>query len=235
MKENDFMLINQNVIHAIRETTKEDLVIKMSMPIDFLKSDLSFMNISSEILQNFFQQSLLATNDYYNYIIFREKKEKQVKAMIDRILLEYYQEKQCYDLAIKNYLYLLFIELLRDMKTYETKYYKKSNDSVDMIEIIEYVSQNCRDVTLKNLALTFGYSEGYLSRQIHQKTGKTFQAIVREERLKLIELLLKDTTLPIEQIAERVGYKNQTNLFRVIKEVHNMTPSQYRSKTIGEV
>lgn len=43
-----------------------------------------------------------------------------------------------------------------------------------------------------------------------------------------IKTLIRYTNLPIEQITERVGYKNAVIIYKMIREKYNMTPTEYR-------
>jgi 2-isopropylmalate synthase len=96
------------------------------------------------------------------------------------------------------------------------------------VEIISYIQRNYQDVTLDTLASEFHLSKPYLSKYIREKSGATFQDVVRMERMKKARTLLKETTHSVESIATEVGYENVEHFNRLFKKSYNMTPVQYR-------
>ncbi len=97
-----------------------------------------------------------------------------------------------------------------------------------IVEIISYIQRNYQDVTLDTLASEFHLSKPYLSKYIREKSGSTFQDVVRVERMKKARTLLKETTHSVESIATEVGYENVEHFNRLFKKSYNMTPVQYR-------
>ena len=80
------------------------------------------------------------------------------------------------------------------------------------------------------MAEEFHLSRPYLSKYIKDKTGETFQDVVRIERLKRAKTLLKDTAKSIENIALEVGYENVEHFNRMFKKTYGVTPIQYRKQ-----
>lgn len=99
-----------------------------------------------------------------------------------------------------------------------------------IVEIISYIQQNYVDVTLESLSGHFHLSKPYLSKYIKEKVGKTFQEIVKEERMKKAMNLLKDTSQTIEMVAANVGYENVEHFNRLFKKTCGMTPVQYKKQ-----
>ncbi len=79
------------------------------------------------------------------------------------------------------------------------------------------------------MAEHFHLSEPYLSKYIHEKSGKTFGDIVNNVKLKKAKTLLKNGTMTVENIAAAVGFPNVEHFSRVFKKKMGMTPIQYRN------
>ncbi|MGN1148830.1 MAG: 2-isopropylmalate synthase [Lachnospiraceae bacterium] len=99
-----------------------------------------------------------------------------------------------------------------------------------IVDILNYVQNHYRDVTLEGLAESFHLSAPYLSKYIKEKSGKTFQDTVKEARLAKARILLKESSQNVEAIAESVGYENVEHFNRLFKKAFGMTPMQYRCK-----
>ena len=99
-----------------------------------------------------------------------------------------------------------------------------------LVEILTYIQRNYQDVSLDSMAEEFHLSRPYLSKYIKEKTGETFQDVLRIEKLKRAKTLLKDTTKTIENIALEVGYENVEHFNRMFKKTYGVTPVQFRKQ-----
>ena len=99
-----------------------------------------------------------------------------------------------------------------------------------LIQIMQYIREHYRDVTLEALAEQFHLSGPYLSKYIRNKAGVTFQEAVRAVRLKKAASALAKTGQTVETIAESVGYESVEHFNRLFKKTYGMTPVQYRNR-----
>ena len=60
--------------------------------------------------------------------------------------------------------------------------------------------------------------------------GITFSNLLTEIRLQQGEQLLLYSQLSVEDISDKVGYRNPESFIRAFRQLHNDTPSQYRRK-----
>ncbi len=99
-----------------------------------------------------------------------------------------------------------------------------------IVEIISYIQNDYKNVTLDTLSEEFHLSKPYLSKYIREKAGMTFQDVVKKERLKKARTLLRETGHTVEAVAEEVGYDNVEHFNRLFKKTYGMTPVQYRKQ-----
>lgn len=85
-----------------------------------------------------------------------------------------------------------------------------------------------KKVSLKDAAGSVSLSPKYFSRIFKETTGKGFNQYRREIMLKEAKSLLEKTGLNIDQIAEKIGYKNTESFTRLFRDMARMTPSGYR-------
>lgn len=96
-------------------------------------------------------------------------------------------------------------------------------------EILLYVQENYSTITLEKLAAHLHYTVPYCSRYIKKLFGCTFSQLLKQTRFQKADLLLKNSTLTVNQISKMIGYENPENFMRAFKKRHKMTPSQYRN------
>lgn len=99
-----------------------------------------------------------------------------------------------------------------------------------LMEMLNYIQANYKDITLDGMAEYFHLSEPYISKYVKEKSGKTFSEHVTHIRLKRAKTLLKNGSMTIENIADAVGYPNVEHFNRTFKKKFDMTPGQYRKQ-----
>ncbi len=95
-------------------------------------------------------------------------------------------------------------------------------------QIISFIQAHYKEVTLDSLVDEFHLSKPYLSKFIRDKSGQTFQDLIKSERMKRAKNLLRGTSMSVENIAAEVGYENVENFNRLFKKSLGKTPLQYR-------
>ena len=100
------------------------------------------------------------------------------------------------------------------------------------------IDERCADplLSLGQVAEALGVSSAYLSRQFKRVQGVNFTEYCQTVRMERACALLKDTALPINAVAEAVGYqRGSTVYFRTtFKAVYGVTPRQYREMCARE-
>nr|WP_255570211.1 response regulator [Cohnella sp. CFH 77786] len=98
-------------------------------------------------------------------------------------------------------------------------------------KIIDYIdSSYTEDISLSMLSRQFNVSLGYLSALIKKETGTNYSDYVVARRLSLAKELLSDSSLSIQEIVERVGYKDYFHFNKLFKKHFGLTPSQHRKR-----
>lgn len=99
-----------------------------------------------------------------------------------------------------------------------------------MTEIRNYIQSNYQTVTLEELSEKFFLSKPYLSKYIREKSGSTFGELVKKARMKRARVLLKNSNITVEAVAESVGYQNVEHFNRLFKKTYGITPLQLRNQ-----
>ncbi len=84
--------------------------------------------------------------------------------------------------------------------------------------------------TVESYASKLCISPKYLSVICKRASGKTANEWIKEHTLEEIRYYLKQTDLPMKQIADQLGFTNPSFFGKYVKEHFGMTPMQFRSK-----
>lgn len=98
---------------------------------------------------------------------------------------------------------------------------------------IQYIHQNyAKDLSRDSLAAALFISPSYFSIQFKKEMGVSFMEYLTKIRITVAIELLK-TNLRINDIAERVGYRNRNRFIINFREITGYTPSEYRKKVLS--
>lgn len=78
------------------------------------------------------------------------------------------------------------------------------------------------------LAARLGVSPQYLSSIARPIFGKPLRVVLREKRLREAERLLRQTPLPVEEVAIRAAFGSPSTFYRWFVEKHGITPVAFR-------
>ena len=93
--------------------------------------------------------------------------------------------------------------------------------------IRQLLSQADTDPNQDSVASTLNMSRSTLKRHLAREHTH-FQSVLTDFRKENAVRLLLGTSLPLEQIAEQLGYSDQTNFSHAFKHWSGMTPGQFR-------
>lgn len=122
---------------------------------------------------------------------------------------------------------LLFVERLLQQSHGQLK--EGSRSLVEKTR--ELIEANYWDAgwNLAACAETLRLNKSTLSRRFAAESGQTFRDTLHEVRLREAKRLLKETDLPLEEVARLAGYTHQTYFNAKFKQYESITPSAYRS------
>ncbi len=98
-------------------------------------------------------------------------------------------------------------------------------------DILYYINHNYREnLKLETIAPLFGYNSSYLGKIFTREVGETFNSYLDRIRIERSQELLRDRTLKVYEIAEKVGYKNVDYFHKKFKKLVGESPAEYRKK-----
>ncbi|CAM3958859.1 response regulator [Mesobacillus thioparans] len=156
-----------------------------------------------------------------NYLLKPIGKKKLIEAVEDAVKIMEKQERAG------------LIEKVVDKKIVDAS--TKMDSTKDTIrKAMIYIERNLKEeFTLKDVAAHVHLNPSYFSVLFKEQVDLNFSEYVTRRRIQRSKELVLSTTLPINEIAEEVGYKTAKYFIKIFKEIEGMTPSAYR-KTENE-
>ena len=96
-------------------------------------------------------------------------------------------------------------------------------------DVVSYIDSHIGEKLYRSqLAEMVFYNENYLSRRFREKVGCSISTYIMEKRMEISKKLLKQTTLSVTEIGEKVGYGNTAYFIRIFKQQTEKTPNEFR-------
>lgn len=96
-------------------------------------------------------------------------------------------------------------------------------------QILSYVNQHYMEtIQLSTLAREFFINESYCSSLFHSRFGMTYSSYIIKLRLEKAAALLRETELPIKEIASLVGYSDFLYFSKSFRKYYGLPPTEYR-------
>lgn len=143
-----------------------------------------------------------------------------------------YQDYTDYDINFKfiSILYnILAMHKAATVSEYESLSLTKSDEYVH--QAIRYIKENYKyDISTTDIANSVNLSPNHLCKLFKKVINRTIKDYLANYRVTVAELLLEETNLSINDIANSVGYYDSMYFSQVFKKYNSSTPTDFRKK-----
>lgn len=95
--------------------------------------------------------------------------------------------------------------------------------------MLEYINEHFgEDITILGLSKRFNINSNYISQLFRKELDKTFTEYLTGLRMNRASALLRTTSIPINEIADQVGYKDYFYFSKMFKKIMGVPPRGYR-------
>lgn len=209
--------------YALRADSQEDVTIigVLIRKDSFFREYLPTVYTDSNLFKFFINpQTNIFSDEYIHLPVTREH---SIRMILEMMVMEYADRKEDTQRILKSMLQTLLLEIARRYRIEKAGAAPKSISE----QILDYMGDHSDVVTLKDIAAHFHYHPNYISALLHRETGHKFTEILLEKRMERAVLLMKNTTLSIEEIAAMLGYSNHSNFYKAFKEYYGVTPREF--------
>jgi len=210
--------------YALRKEKGADDVVIIGVLIrkdSFFREYLPTVYTDSDLFRFFIDPQTNKFSD--KFIHLSVTKDHPIRSILELMVMEYADRKEDTQRILKTMLQTLLLEIARRYKIEKNDTGQKNVSE----QILDYMGDHSDVVTLKDIAAHFNYHPNYISSLLHRETGRKFTEILLEKRMERAVLLMKNTTLSIEEISAMLGYSNHSNFYKAFKEYYGVTPRDY--------
>ena len=225
MKAGDVVIFSSNELHNISEVGANGLqIVNMHFEPRYLsggKSDL--------MGQGYMNFCFTHSPDFSNLI--PAEKADRIHLLINNIKNELSQNKPEKNLAVKSYLNLIVILLIREFN-YKSDEQLPTTQLSSMLKATKFIDRNISEkLSLEDIAAVAGVSPNYFSALFKQLNGTALWDYISAKRIeKAIGLILDgDEDMTMLSIALECGFNNTANFNKIFKKQTGMTPTQFKS------
>lgn len=222
------IMVNSNVLHQIKPYDNNNCIM---FSIDF---DSTLIGGGKESLIEKKYLTPIVENSSLKYIYLKPDVpwQKRILANLEEVFMLSHEKKYGYELEMKNYLSIAWLNLIREMKEeIKISVPAVSNDDERVKLAMEYIQKHyTENIVLDDIAMAANISKSECCRSFKRILKLTpFEYLLEFRVSKAAELLLKSTE-PVSNIALDVGFNGISYFGKVFKKYRNSSPSKYRNK-----
>lgn len=109
---------------------------------------------------------------------------------------------------------------------------QRGNLNKKAYHIMKFIEENYfdKELTIQKIANHFYFSPNYLCAMFKKATGKTLNDYITEVRIEKAKELLKDDSIKLYKVAEKVGFSDPNYFSTIFKKKVGLTPSDFRER-----
>lgn len=235
LQEGDLLLTSPHTPHGVLPSTPECLAVNIDVTPYFFDMTGDIFRGTSE-LSAFLWDILRKNPTRGQYLMFKIQGHLPIHKLLDVLLMNYFlhpeeeaspwtakDRDRIASACVSSILFYLYKEVA------PTLCHIPLDECITLRHIIQnYMEQNYRNATLRELSQLANCAESTMSRNVQKLTGHSFTELLQQIRFEKAKVLLETTILPIADIATAVGYECYSFFYRRFRELYGCTPSKYR-------
>jgi len=225
LKKGEFIVLDANVSHRL--VVEDDAPCRMlNVEFCFVQDKGIFPSLKQLAMRDAGLISLVQTA--CSYIVLRDPEE--VYHSLKSLVLELDSRLENNGAMVQLLLSQLLIRIARLQQETENNGMKPVDYYVK--QTIDFLCQNYdRDIQIKEISGIVSLHPGYIQRIFKKQTGQTIMEYLTILRMEKAKMLLQQTDISIEEIADYVGIGSRQYFHTLFKKYALQTPIQFRKST----
>ena len=230
LKEGELLFLSPNARQRIYPAGEGDIAVNLITRPQFYDGALAMMTDEQTPLKKFIVDSLAGSDTGAPYLLFEVSDILPIQNLMENLIWGIFNKVKDVRKINSTTMGLLFLQLLNhtDRLSYT------SDEEELVLKTLMYIDGHYADGSLTELSRLLHYDYAWLSREIKERTGKTYTEHVQSRRLSKAAYLLKNTDIGVDSIAEQVGYENVSYFHRIFKSSFGITPYKYKKAAMTQ-
>lgn len=227
VRQGSLLFINCGELHAFAPDGKLCYYNILLRP-EFMGQELvEQVDVFSLLTLTAFEEFRGAAREGGGFCEFSGEELRELDGLLPMMYREFTVKGPGYRTILRGALSILLARLFRRMALpEESPAERKRSLPPGLLAYIE--AHCCEHLTLSELASRCFYNPSYFSRIFKEATGMALTDFLNRKRMERAASLLRETSLPVEQIAQEAGYADKGQFYRQFKAFSGTTPRVYR-------
>lgn len=225
LKEGQFIIIASGCLHDLAILDDHSVIITLLVRKSTFQTVFLDLLAQDSLLSTFFL-GIFSNESQPNYLLFSTDNRTALRTLLKNLALELWKDDEYSNGCGIHWIHILLTYVLRHFVHTAVFYNYHGNPNIALI--LKYIQYHYRTLSLEELASFFHYTVPYLSGLIKHQTGMNYTEFIREIRMKEARKYLTYTDMKISEIADQIGYKSADHFSKIFKNIHQMSPRQYR-------
>lgn len=230
-KGNLFLLTPED-IHSFKSDAETRCCI-----VDFTKELFSKKhrahNDRAEISEFFVSMEYIFHNhqNLKGHIGMGAQEAKLTELLLMQLIREKEQSQVYSNIIVQNIVFLLLNIIARLIQENTAGNLNNKGSKNIVHSITAYIQQNIYQkdrLKIESLARNFHKTPDHLNRYFKQQTGLTLKTYINQYKLRLVESRLRYSDLNISEIADELGFTDESHLNKMFRSVYGKTAKEYR-------
>ena len=226
LEAGELLFLTQNATQEIQPSSANDIAVNFIILPEFFNTAFTMMNEDENLLREFLVDSLGKGHNETAYLHFRVADVLPIQNLIENMVwtLLYEQPNKRSSNQITMGLLMLQLQNHMDRVAVGSDTYNREF----VVAVLNYIEENYKSGTLKELAELMNTDIYWLSREIKKRLGKTYKQLLQTKRMNQAIYLLAHSKMAVTDIIESIGYDNTSYFYRKFREQYGISPKEYR-------
>ena len=226
LQAGELLFLNQRASHAIQRAGAGDVAVNFIVLPQFF--DFAFEIVgTSNLLGRFLLGTLKSGGAELTHLLCHTAGLLPVQNLVESMVWSLLNNEPGARRANQMRMAMLLLDLLDHHDCIEVPG-EPGQGSPLVLAALREIEDDCRSASLTRVAAAHHVSLPYLSALIRQATGSTYKELLQQKRLDRAQQLLRTTSLPVQAVAEAVGYETTSYFYTIYKKAFGITPKEYR-------
>ncbi len=225
----DLLFINYGETHSFTSGDENASFYNFSVKPEFMSENIINSETINDIFLIFLPEGTEALHSRKTSCVrFIGEERVEIEEIAKKMCAELDDDSgtlPCKNLVLNAYMRLIFAKLIRAL----LRDVGEERPNILTDEVLKYIDANFTSpVNAAALANHCFYNPAYLGRVFKAVYGKSMNEYIREKRMNYAMEMLTSTSLSVEEICERVGYRSKAQFHKSFKEFYGKTPGEFR-------